>query len=56
MEKRTFEVCEKLNNQRIDKGVAEFFGDLTRSYVKKLTDEGNILIKLKAFMRRQGGD
>lgn len=59
MEKRTFEVCEKLNNQRIDKGVAEFFGDLTRSYVKKLTDEGNILIngkKAKASSKLLCGD
>lgn len=59
MEKRTFEVCEKLNNQRIDKGVAEFFGDLTRSYVKKLTDEGNILIngkKAKASSKLLYGD
>ena len=59
MEKRTFEVCEKLNNQRIDKGVAEFFGDLTRAYVKKLTDEGNILIngkKAKASSKLLCGD
>ena len=59
MEKRTFEVCEKLNNQRIDKGVAKFFGDLTRSYVKKLTDEGNILIngkKAKASSKLLCGD
>ena len=59
MEKRTFEVCEKLNNQRIDKGVAEFFGDLTRSYVKKLTDEGNILVngkKAKASSKLLCGD
>lgn len=59
MEKRTFEVCEKLNNQRIDKGVAELFGDLTRSYVKKLTDEGNILIngkKAKASSKLLCGD
>ena len=59
MEKRTFEVCEKLNKERIDKGVAEFFGDLTRSYVKKLTDEGNILIngkKAKASSKLLCGD
>lgn len=59
MEKRTFEVCEKLNNQRIDKWVVEFFGDLTRSYVKKLTDEGNILIngkKAKASSKLLCGD
>lgn len=59
MEKRTFDVGEEMNNQRTDKGVADCFGDLTRSYVKRLIEEGGVLIngvRAKASSKLSAGD
>ncbi|MBO4898016.1 MAG: RluA family pseudouridine synthase [Clostridia bacterium] len=45
MEKRTFKAE---NNIRADLGVAEYFGDLSRSYVKKLLEGGAVSVNGKA--------
>ena len=45
MEKRTFKAE---NNIRVDLGVAEYFGDLSRSYVKKLLESGAVSVNGKA--------
>ena len=43
MEKKTFLITEKHNNLRVDVSLSQIT-DLTRSHVKKLCDDGNVLI------------
>lgn len=59
MEEFSFTAEEKHNKIRLDSGVAEVFCDLTRSYVKKLIEDGAVFVngkREKASYKLSAGD
>ena len=59
METYNIEADENWTDKRVDKGLADYFDNYSRSFLKKLLDDGNILVndkKAKPSLKIASGD
>ena len=59
METYNIEADENWKSKRVDKSLADYFNDYSRSFLKKLLDDGNVLVndkKAKPSLKIASGD
>lgn len=59
METYNIEADENWKGKRVDKSLADYFDDYSRSFLKKLLDDGNVLVndkKAKPSLKIASGD